>query len=498
MSKDRILLVEDDESLREIITINLEDFGLYVDQASDAEEALSLFKSSLCDLPYSLVISDIKMPRMNGLELLDQLRQLAPEVPVIILTAFGGIERSLDAMRRGAYHYVEKPVNMSALYAEISRALQHRANKGQLSEKTGTQMYQTSETFSRLIAASPAMNSVLKIVDRVAASDAPVMILGESGVGKELIALALHQRSHRNQGPWITVNCAAIPSDLLESVLFGHERGAFTGAHKKSDGKFSLANGGTLFLDEIAEMSPALQAKLLRVLQDGLVERIGSTSAEPVNVRIVTATHQDLTLAMKKGTFRQDLFYRLYVIPLTIPPLRDRIEDIPVLLRHFIRELAPHEHISVSEVVDQVCIQYPWPGNVRELRNIVERAILLRESDVLKLTDLPNELTSRRMEDPQVPYLALSHNRTELFYEEELTQEKVNEEAHQVTLGRVCFTLPPNSLDLKELEKRVILSALKLHGGNQSATARYLNIPRYTLLYRLEKIPLAERDAELS
>lgn len=497
MTAERILLVEDDDSLREVLTINLEDLGLSVDQASDAEEALSLFKHARAETPHALVISDIKMPKMSGLELLDRLRLIDPEVPVIMLTAFGGVERSLDAMRRGAFHYVEKPVNMSALYAEINRALSHRAMRAQVGSRpisiNKPKKPKLGESESRLVAASPAMNDVLKVVDRVAGSDAPVMILGESGVGKELIARALHERSDRAQGPWVTVNCAAIPSELLESVLFGYERGAFTGAHKRSDGKFSLADGGTLFLDEIAEMSPELQAKLLRVLQDGLVERIGATVAQSIDVRIVTATHQDLALAMERGSFRRDLYYRLYVIPLTIPPLRDRSEDIPVLLRHFIRELAPQDQIRVSESVDQACLQYAWPGNVRELRNIVERTLLLRESDAIELSDLPLELQARA-DSEQSKSLHSAHVslRADLSDTQELD---TREERVCVALESINFDLPQGSLDLRELEKRVILSALELHRGNRSATARYLKIPRHTLLYRLEKIFAADNSS---
>ena len=496
MITERILLVEDDESLREVLSLNLEDFGLSVDQACDAEEALSLFEESLHQSPYTLVISDIKMPKMSGLELLERLRLLDPQLPVIILTAFGGVERSLEAMRLGAFHYVEKPVNMSALYAEINRALSHRAQRGERDTKplisTRTKKPKLAENDSQLVAASPAMNQVLKVVDRVANSDAPVMILGESGVGKELIARALHERSDRVEKPWVTVNCAAIPSELLESVLFGYERGAFTGAHKRTDGKFSLADGGTLFLDEIAEMSPALQAKLLRVLQDGLVVRVGANIAESVNVRIVTATHQDLRQAMESGSFRRDLYYRLYVIPITIPPLRERSEDIPVLLRHFIRGFAPQEQIKVSEAVDQACLHYTWPGNVRELRNVVERTLLLRECDTLDVADLPPELQEREIRAS----IATSMSEPPNERHDDPDSARDNQESHpRVSLGALNFQLPKDSLDLKELERRVILSALELHGGNQSATARYLNIPRHALLYRLEKILSADQES---
>lgn len=453
----RVLLVEDDESLREVLSINLEDLGFSVTQASTGREGLTLFQRSVDrGTPYPVVLTDLKMPELTGFELLGTLKALDSEVCVIVLTAFGGVERALEAMRRGAFHYVEKPVNMSALSAELHRALQHRLGAPSMAK-------QPSRGARSLIATSPMMNEVLKVVDRVAHSDAPVMVLGESGVGKELIARALHERSRRADGPWVTVNCAAIPTELLESVLFGYERGAFTGADRRADGKFSAASGGTLFLDEIAEMSPALQAKLLRVLQDGLVERVGSIKPEPVDVRIVTATHQDLEEAMRRGTFRRDLYYRLHVIPLRIPPLRERSADIPVLIRHFIRELSPQRPLEVASEVDQACLRYQWPGNVRELRNLIERMILLREGDLLTARDLPESLRDLSILDEEAPL-------------------------GEVRLEGVSFHLPPNQLDLKALERAVIIAALSKHEGNRSATARYLKIPRHALLYRLDKL----------
>jgi len=451
----RLLLVEDDESLREVLSMNLEDLGMRVDGVRSAEEGLELAREALrAGQPYPVALTDVKLPQMSGLELVSALAELDPRLNVVVLTAFGGAEPSLEAMRRGAFHYVEKPINLTSLGATLARALQRERPREPLGE-------------SPLIAASPAMNEVLRVVDRVASSGAPVLILGESGVGKELIARALHERSQRAARPFVTVNCAAIPSELLESTLFGHERGAFTGAQQRREGKFKAADGGSLFLDEIAEMSPALQAKLLRVLQDGIVERVGSTSPERVDVRVVTATHQDLAQAIERGAFRADLYYRLNVVPLLIPPLRERREDIPVLARFFIRQLesAP---IELDDEVDQACLAYDWPGNVRELRNLVERMLLLREGDRLTAHDLPRELR------------ALDSLEGSLSGAEAL-------ERGAVSLPGLRFSLPPDELDLKALERAVILEALKLHEGNQSACARYLKIPRHALLYRLEK-----------
>ena len=476
MSLPRVLFVEDDSSLREIISINLEDLGFQVDQAHDGTQALEIFlEADRRGAPYRVVLTDVKMPGMSGLELLDRLRDFDPEVNVIVLTAFGGVEHALEAMRRGAFHYVEKPVNMSALHTELLRALRrHRAEahreRGDPVEPQARRHHQSSG----LITSSPSMSRVLKTVDRVASSDAPVMILGESGVGKELIAKALHHRSNRAEGPWVAVNCAALPSELLESVLFGYEKGAFTGAQQRRDGKFSAADGGTLFLDEIAEMSPALQAKLLRVLQDGVVERVGSLHPEVVSVRIVTATHQNLENAIERGEFRRDLYYRLHVIPIYLPPLRERSEDIPVLIRHFLRDFAPDATIELEASLDEACLKYPWPGNIRELRNVIERMVLLRDEDRLGLQDLPAELRQSAISASPEAHAEDQSART-------------TEDEALVKVSGISFTLPKDHLDLKRLERAVILTALRLHQGNQSATARYLNIPRHTLIYRLEK-----------
>lgn len=443
--KASLLLIEDDESLRDVLAMNLEDFGFRVDQVADGAQALAMFDP----LRHDLVLTDLRLPGMQGLEVLERLRAIDPHVVVLVLTAFGGAGRALEAVQRGAFHYVEKPVNTRALVHELERALAHRRG-------TRKESHASSQS---MVASSPAMNTVLRIVDRVANSMAPVMILGESGVGKELVAHAIHERSKRAHAPFIAVNCAAIPPELLESTLFGYEKGAFTGAHKRTDGKFITADGGTLFLDEIAEMSASLQSKLLRVLQDGLVERVGSVEPEHVNVRIVTATHQDLKVKMEEGTFRQDLYYRLHVVPINVPPLRERREDIPVLMRHFLRQ---HDmDFEIDACVDSAFLAYHWPGNIRELRNVVERMVLLHvEEGKLGQDDVPLELHA-------------------VFpvYEEDLP-----------------FSLPQEGLDLQQFETNLIMKVMSHVGGNQSAAARYLNIPRHVLVYRLEKFGIDPND----
>lgn len=454
-----ILLIEDDESLREILAMNLEDEGFVVEQAKDGQRGVAIFDPTRHDL----VLTDMNMPGLNGLGVLDAIKSRDKHAVVLMLTAFGGTKNALEAMRQGAFHYVEKPVNTRALVNELKRALTHRHHTRNHTHTQTTPQYRATHMApeTQMIASSPAMNKVLKIVDKIANSDAPIMILGESGVGKELVAHTIHERSARSDGAFVAVNCAAIPPELLESVLFGYEKGAFTGAVERTDGKFIAAHGGTLFLDEIAEMSEPLQSKLLRVLQDGCVERVGSIKPERVNVRILAATHQNLEERIARNLFRKDLYYRLNVVPIKVPPLRQRTEDIPVLMRHFLRQLAPQGSLlTLAPEVDDVFLSHTWPGNIRELRNMIERMILLREDDHISLEDVPETIRKH------------VH-----------TKDNVVHNLDQ----KLPFDLPDDGLDLMELERRIIIATMERMNGNQSATARYLHIPRHVLVYRLEK-----------
>lgn len=451
----RILLTEDDDSLREVMSFNLEEAGFHVDTAINGQIALDLFDPQRHDV----VITDLRMPKMDGMQLLTNLLERDPQAVVVVVTAYGNSERALEAMRHGAFHYIEKPTNTLALQTIIQKAVEHRRTHRENSELKA----RAQRTAPTLITSSPAMNEVLRIVDKVAASDATILVEGESGTGKELIARAIHQRSDRADQRFVTINCAAIPADLLESILFGYEKGAFTGAHKTTEGKFAAANHGTLFLDEIAEMPAKLQSKLLRVLQEGEIDVIGSSRPRPVDVRVVAATHQDLAQLVQVGKFRQDLFFRLNVIPMRIPPLRERREDIPVLFRYFLRKHAGRERIEVERSVDEALLDYDWPGNVRELHNIVERMVLLRDDDRITLADVPDTILQKTAPPPDHSALP--------------------------------FRLPEDGLDLKELERNVILAALDKMEGNQSATARYLNIPRHVLIYRLQKFGIDPQDS---
>lgn len=450
--KGTILLVEDDESLREVMAFQLEEAGYRVLAVDRAEKALQHYDESL-----DLVVTDLRMPGMGGMELLERLRKRDADVVVLVVTAYGGTDRAVEAMRKGAYHYVEKPVNITTLLVVIEKAVEHRRlrkEKGALAHA----LREEKRSRHTIVAASPGMNRVLRMVDKVADSDATILITGESGTGKELVARAIHARSSRAKRPFVTVNCAAIPGDLLESMLFGHEKGAFTGASKASQGKFRQADRGTIFLDEVAEMPLALQSKLLRVLQEGEVEVVGGQRPHLVDVRVIAATHQDLDARIRQGSMRQDLYYRLNVVPVHVPSLRERPEDIPVLSRTFLRKANPGHNVSLSREVETALVQYDWPGNVRELQNVIERMSLLRESEQITRDDLPPLLRSTA-------------------------------EAQEEQEG-LPFALPEDGFDLVDLERRIILAVMDKMKGNQSAAARYLRIPRHVLLYRLEKFGL--------
>ena len=450
-----LLLVEDDDSLREVLTFNLEDAGFEVEAVADGEAGLEAFDPSTHDV----VMTDLRMPGIDGMELLSRLKERDPEAVVLVVTAYGNTERAVEAMRRGAFHYVEKPVNKLTLQAIVEKAVDHRRirrKNRQLEEAAGG-----AKERDAIVAASPAMNEVMRLVDRVAGSGATVLIRGESGTGKELVARAIHDRSDRADQPFVTVNCAAIPQELLESVLFGHTKGAFTGATEASEGKFAAADGGTILLDEIAEMSPELQSKLLRVLQEREIDVVGASEPKSIDVRVLAATHRDIDALVEAGTFREDLYFRLNVVPLQIPPLRERPEDIPVLVRHFLRQNEESGDREVDRQVDEAFVDYDWPGNVRELKNIVERMCLLGVGERLSLEDVPEEIR-RGGKGP----------------------------AGEGSSQGLPFELPDDQLDLMELEKAVIEAALEKHDGNQSATARYLNLPRHKLLYRLDKFDL--------
>jgi len=449
MTKTRILVVDDDASLRRVLQVQLEQEGYAVASAASAQQTLSMLQIQ----PYDMVISDLKMPGVSGLELLRQIRLQFPEAIVLILTAFGTVETAVEAMKSGAYDYLTKPVHPDELSLVVGRALEHLrlvkevcALRANLDQKYG---------FENILGRSGALLQVLDTAARAARTDSTVLIRGETGTGKELLARAIHFNSSRKHKPLITINCAAIPKELLESELFGHKKGAFTGAVGEKRGKIEIADGGTVFLDEIGEMPLELQVKLLRLIEEGEIEKIGSEVRNQVDVRIIAATHRDLQAMIEDGTFREDLYYRLVVIPLLLPPLRERMEDIPDLVQYFFRksqEKNERPELVMSPALLPYFARYRWPGNVRELENVVERMVVLARGDEITVQDLP----------------------------EFLRRERAGVEALEIDL-------PPQGVSLEAIEKELIVKALERCAWNQTQAARYLDISRKTLIYRMER-----------
>ena len=459
MTKKRILVVDDDESLRWVTQAQLQQSGYEVNAAANGNEGLE----SIQRTPPDLVITDLKMPGMSGLELLKKIRADYPEILVIVVTAFGTVETAVEAMKGGAYDYITKPVNMDELRLIVSRGLEHldlkeevRLLRSNLDEKYG---------FENILGRSKSLLYVLDMASRAARATSTVLIRGETGTGKELVAKAIHFNSQRKDRPFVTINCGAIPKDLLESELFGHVKGSFTGALANKRGKVELADGGTLFLDEIGELPLELQVKLLRLIQQGEIEKVGVAGVTKIDVRIIVATHRNLQAMVEDGAFREDLYYRLAVIPLDLPPLRERPEDIPELVQHFF--LQAQEKQSRPELVLPTRLLpyfsgYTWPGNVRELENIIERIVVLARGEEITLNDLPDFLKRER---PTVETLHLD--------------------------------LPSHGISLEALEKELIVRALEKFAGNQTRAAQYLDISRKTLIYRMEKFGL-RKDTEVS
>ncbi len=385
-STDRILLAEDKDNLRTVLRKTLEGESYGVEEAENGAVAVEKIRQGR----YDLVLTDLRLPRADGHQVLKAAIAADPEMPVILMTAYGTISDAVNAMREGAYDYLEKPVDSDHLLAIIRRALQHRTL---LRENL-----QLKERFSRelqgpeILGESPALRAALDQVGKVAPTDATVLLEGESGVGKELFAHAVHQESGRKSGPFFAINCAAIPETLLESELFGYEKGAFTGASSSKRGKFEVADHGTLFLDEIGDLSPVLQGKILRVIETKQFERVGGTQTRRVDIRLVAATNKDLKALVASGAFRQDLFFRLAVFPILVPPLRERREDIPLLARHFLAKFAAEQKrrapIEISREAIDALVRHPWPGNVRELENTIERALILGAGDRILPEDL--------------------------------------------------------------------------------------------------------------
>ena len=398
--KGRIIIVDDEKEMRSLLEDYFENEGFEVTCFAVATAALEALASSgplgqdKTEGDIDVIVSDIKMPQIDGLEFAARLQQLRPEIPIILMTAFGSIETAIEAMQKGAFHYVVKPFKLVEMRVNVDRALEHR--KLQCDNTALRQEVKRTWSFGSVIGKSAGMKAVFDLVARVSQATSNVLITGESGTGKEMVARAIHQNGPRAQKPFVAINCTAIPETLLESELFGHAKGSFTGAIQRKRGLFEEAEGGTLFLDEIGDMNVSLQSKLLRVIQERKVRAVGENVARDVNVRIVAATHKDLKSAMKDGRFRDDLYYRLSVIPIVIPPLRHRQEDIPLLAEHFLRKYAATNNLRVKGFTKRAVAKLTrlkWEGNVRELENVVERAVVLCTKSLIDEDDIPTPET---------------------------------------------------------------------------------------------------------
>jgi DNA-binding NtrC family response regulator len=464
----RVLIVDDEAGLRTALFRALDRKGFQVITASSKKEAETISQS---DKPLDLALVDLRLPDGDGLELMSQLKALHRNIQVIILTGFGSIEKAVEATQRGAFHFVTKPFNLDAIMTLIERALS-QATLEKENAQLRTALHKKYH-FDNIIGQSEGITRVLEMIERVADSDSTVLVMGESGTGKELVAKAVHYNSPRATKPFIPINCGAIPADLLESELFGHVKGAFTGAIANRVGRFEMAEGGTLFLDEIGDMSPALQVKLLRVLQERRFEPVGSGKTVNVNVRVLAATNVDLEMAVEDGRFREDLFYRLNVIPIRIPPLRERKIDIPLLLHHFIDTFNRSRGRQLNGITPEAMGQltnYNWPGNIRELENLIERVAILKGQGLIDILDLPERYARA-------------------------VQSAAGAEA-----GGGNLDIPEAGMDFNSAvdayENALIMRALEKTGWNRNQAALLLKLNRTTLVEKIKKKGLRPPEAE--
>lgn len=449
MSKQTVLLVEDEDVQRDALTAHLESRNYSVFQAASAKEALTILDSKTVDV----VLTDFNLPGHDGQYVLEQTKQLNPTIPVILITAFGSIDGAVKAMQHGAFHYLSKPINVDELFLILKRALDQRILVSE--NRRMRQILESKHSFKGIIASSRQMEEVLNMAARVAETKASVLIIGESGTGKEVLARAIHIASHRNVCPFVAFNVAALSPTLIESELFGHEKGAFTGADRQRTGRFEQANGGTLFIDEIGDIPVELQTKFLRVLQENYVERLGGNQSIDIDIRVIAATNKDLETKIRDNTFREDLYYRLNVVSILIPPLRERKEDIPPLSQHFLKKYAEINEKGVNTISREAfdaMMKYDFPGNVRELENLMERAVILCRGSQITLDDLPQHIF--------------------------LSNGSIPEDSD---------TVQGLEQQVESLERRAIVAALRKAGGNQSKAARQLQITERKLRYKIQK-----------
>jgi DNA-binding NtrC family response regulator len=450
---EKILIVDDDPEILDVIADVLRQAGYEVDQAEDGRRAIRRIEDDF----YDLVITDLNLPKVDGMKVLQYVVDQSPETMCIILTGYGTIRGSVEAIKMGAFDYISKPVKSDEILIVVEKALKYR----QLERENILlkQQLRKKYRFENFIGDSKPIQKVFELIERVADTDSTVLITGESGTGKELIAKAIHYNSYRRDNPMVVINCGAIPEELLESELFGHEKGAFTGAHKMRVGRFELANGGTIFLDEIGDMSPNLQVKLLRVLQEQKFERVGGTRTLEIDVRIIAATNKNLISAVNKGTFRQDLYYRLNVIPIKVPPLRHRTEDIPLLVDFFMKKFKKQKRKRICEFAQDAVgclLEYSWPGNVRELENLIERLVILSNGDTIEIEDIPESIKGKA--------------------------SKVESVEVRIPNNGIVFDQA-----VEEYEKKLILQALSETNWVKTKAAKLLNINRTTLIEKMKK-----------
>ncbi len=461
MRNETVLVVDDVPEIRTTMSEILKYKGFAVDQATDGQEAIELLSKRF----YDIVLTDIAMPRKNGMEVLQHIKTNTPDTICIMITGFGSIEGAVEALRMGAFDYLSKPIKPSEVVVVIEKALEVRDLKRE--NLTLKEELQDRYSFDRIVGQSESIKRIFALVEKVARTDSTVLITGESGTGKELIAHAIHYSSGRKSRPFVPINCAAIPEELLESELFGHEKGAFTHAIRTRIGRFELANKGTIFLDEIGEMSPSLQVKLLRVLQERCFERVGGVKTIKVDIRVVAATNIDLEEAVNQGKFREDLFYRLNVIPIHLPPLRERKGDIPLLVEHFLHKFSKGNPLyanSIDQEALKILESYDWPGNVRELENIVERLVILSNGPVITAADIPDRIL-RRSGSAAVPIVS-----------------------------EPAAILPEEGMSLsaavEQFEKTLILQALDRTDGVKNRAAKLLKMNRTTLIEKMKKMKM--------
>ena len=452
MAEKTILLIDDDDVLRGIMAHHLDEAGYRIHSEARGSRGLQFLDGATADL----VITDLQMPEMDGYELITRIRAKFPETPIVVITAHGSIDSAVQAMKLGAEDYLTKPFNKEELLHGVRRALERRVL---LTENRYLRRF-IGEYFAldNVIGKSERMRRVYDIVEKAAPTPVTVLLTGESGTGKELLAKAIHQNSPRSDHPFVAINCAAIPEGLLESEFFGHKKGAFTGANADAKGKIEAADGGTVFLDEIGDLALSMQAKLLRVLQDGEFCRIGETTPRHSDARIIAATNRDLSKMTEDKTFREDLYFRLNVVPIKVPALRDRRDDIPLLADHFLKDAAMRygrREIRLSKDAFKYLEEYSWPGNIREFRNTIERMVVLSSGDVLTVEDVPEEIRLSKK-----------------------------------TVGNILMELPESGVDLEEIEREIVLRALERNGWNQTAASKYLNVTRSVLISRMQKYGL--------